>query len=97
MIRPKHKDIVAFVKALNQTLDVFTNKPETVQLDESLSGCGHGFLPVVKAVWPDHKWSGRWGPDMLDFLVARTSGLRAGKKIDDQPSSKEETGKVPGH
>lgn len=63
----KRKDIVAFVRALNQTLDIYTNKPETVYdfvakevgMDES----------VVKDVWADHKWSGTWGDDLIELLV----------------------------
>ncbi len=63
----KRKDILAYVKALNQTLDVFTNKPDTVYATVAQAV---GMDPaVVKAVWPVHKWSGRWGPDLLDFLV----------------------------
>ena len=61
------KNIVAFVKALNQTLDVFTNKPDSVY---STVASAVGMDPsVVKAVWPDHKWTGSWKPDLLDFLV----------------------------
>ncbi|KAH8893897.1 periplasmic binding protein-like II [Thozetella sp. PMI_491] len=64
----KRKDILEFVRALNKTLDVFTNKPDTVY---STVAQAVGMDPaVVKAVWVDHKWSGRWGPDLLDFLVA---------------------------
>jgi ABC-type nitrate/sulfonate/bicarbonate transport system substrate-binding protein len=61
------KDIVAFVKALNQTLDVFNNKPETVYA--TVAQAVGMDAAVVKAVWPDHKWPGKWGPDLLDFLV----------------------------
>ncbi|KAF2714274.1 periplasmic binding protein-like II [Pleomassaria siparia CBS 279.74] len=63
----KRKDIVAFVRALNQTLDVFANKPDTVyQTVASATGVD---VSVVKAVWPDHHWSGTWGADLLPFLI----------------------------
>ena len=61
------KNIVAFVKALNQTLDVFTNKPDTVY--STVAQAVGMDAAVVKAVWPVHKWTGRWGPDLLEFLV----------------------------
>jgi ABC-type nitrate/sulfonate/bicarbonate transport system substrate-binding protein len=72
----KRKDIVAFVRALNQTLDVFTNKGESV----------YGFVAgqvgmdakTVGDVWVDHKWTGRWGSDLLDLLVEEDKYL-AGK------------------
>ncbi|KAF2198742.1 periplasmic binding protein-like II, partial [Delitschia confertaspora ATCC 74209] len=60
-------DIVTFVMALNHTLDVFSKGGDSV----------YGFVAdrvgvdkgVVKDVWKDHKWSGIWGPDLIDFLV----------------------------
>lgn len=61
------KDILAFVRALNQTLDIFTNKPDTVY---STVASATGVDPLVlKAVWPEHKWSGTWGPELLDYIV----------------------------
>lgn len=63
----KRKNIVAFVRALNRTLDVFRNKPETVY---DFVGQTTGSDPkVVKTVWPDHQWTGTWGPWLLDYLV----------------------------
>lgn len=62
------KDIVAFVKALNQTLDVFTNNPDASVYEFVASKVGMD-PEVVKAVWPEHKWSGRWGPDLLPFIT----------------------------
>ncbi|KAK1762175.1 periplasmic binding protein-like II [Phialemonium atrogriseum] len=67
------KDIVAFVEALNKTLDVFTNKPETVYADVA-AAVGMD-VDVVKAVWPVHKWTGRWGDDMLDFITQEQTWL----------------------
>jgi len=63
----KRKDIVAFVRALNQTLDVFTNKPDSVY--QTVASAVGMDVSVVKAVWKDHLWSGTWGPDLLPFLV----------------------------
>jgi ABC-type nitrate/sulfonate/bicarbonate transport system substrate-binding protein len=61
------KNILEFVRALNQTLDIFTNKPESVY---STVASATGVDPaVVKAVWPEHKWTGTWGPELLDFIV----------------------------
>ncbi|KAF4624944.1 hypothetical protein G7Y89_g13224 [Cudoniella acicularis] len=61
------KNIVAFVKALDQTLDVFTKNPSTVYATVA-SAVGMDEA-VVEAVWPDHKWSGDLPADLLDFLV----------------------------
>jgi ABC-type nitrate/sulfonate/bicarbonate transport system substrate-binding protein len=67
------KDILAYVSALNQTLDVFTNDPDsvyaTVAADVGMD------VAVVKAVWPVHKWPGKWGPDLHDFLVEESEWL----------------------
>ncbi|TPX14615.1 uncharacterized protein E0L32_005307 [Thyridium curvatum] len=61
------KDILAFVKALNQTLEVFTKADDSVyQFVASKVGMDP---EIVKAVWPEHKWSGRWGPDLLPFIT----------------------------
>lgn len=67
------KDIIAYVEALNKTLDVFTNKPETVYADVA-AAVGMD-VDVVKAVWPVHKWTGRWGDDMLDFITQEQTWL----------------------
>lgn len=69
----KRKDIVAFVKALNQTLDVFTNKPDTVY--STVAQAVGMDASVVKDVWNDHKWTGVWGPDLIDFLVKEDAYL----------------------
>ncbi|KAF2244753.1 periplasmic binding protein-like II [Trematosphaeria pertusa] len=65
----KRKDIVAFVRALNQTLDVFKNSPDANGIYEYVAQRVGMDAAVVKAVWADHKWSGTWGPDLIDFLV----------------------------
>jgi ABC-type nitrate/sulfonate/bicarbonate transport system substrate-binding protein len=67
------KDIVAFVRALNQTLDVFTNKPDTVY--QTVASAVKMDVPVLKAVWGDHKWTGSWKPELLDFLVEEDAYL----------------------
>jgi len=63
------KNIVAFVKALNQASDVYNNKPETVY--QSVASAVGMDPAVVAAVWKDHKWSGPTGipKDLLDFMV----------------------------
>jgi ABC-type nitrate/sulfonate/bicarbonate transport system substrate-binding protein len=62
----KRKDIVAFVRALNQTLDLFNEKPESVytfvakEVDMDAK--------VVQAVWKDHWWVGTWGSDVPQLV-----------------------------
>lgn len=63
----KRKDIVEFVRALNKTLDVFANKPSTVY--DFVSKEVDVDEPVVQSVWADHKWSGTWGDDLIEFIV----------------------------
>ncbi|KAH6677156.1 hypothetical protein B0J14DRAFT_583611 [Halenospora varia] len=63
----KRKDIVAFVRALNQTLEVFTDTPSKVY--STVASAVGMDASVVEAVWPDHKWSGDLPADLLDFLV----------------------------
>lgn len=63
----KRKDIVAFVRALNQTLDVYNNKPESVY---QFVADTVGMDPkVVVDVWEDHKWTGVLPNDLFDLLV----------------------------
>jgi ABC-type nitrate/sulfonate/bicarbonate transport system substrate-binding protein len=69
------KDIVAFIKALNQASDVYNNKPETVYASVAQTV---GMDPaVVEAVWKDHKWSGPTGipKDLLDFMYEEDQWL----------------------
>ncbi|KAH8194622.1 hypothetical protein TruAng_011215 [Truncatella angustata] len=62
------RDIVAYLRALDQTAQLFANRSETViprvaktmNMDETL----------VKDVWPVHDWKGGLAPDLLDVLVA---------------------------
>jgi hypothetical protein len=56
-----------FVKALNQTLEVFRDKPETFYATVA-SAVGMD-ASVVQAVWPVHEWSEYLPSDLLDFLV----------------------------
>ncbi|KAF2193007.1 periplasmic binding protein-like II [Zopfia rhizophila CBS 207.26] len=67
------KNIVAFVKALNQTLDVFTNKPDSVY--STVASAVGMDASVVKDVWPEHKWTGSWGPELLDFIAEEDQWL----------------------
>jgi ABC-type nitrate/sulfonate/bicarbonate transport system substrate-binding protein len=69
----KRKDIVEFVRALNKTLDVFTNSPETVY--DTVASAVQMDVPTLKAVWGDHKWTGTWKPDLLDYLVEEDAYL----------------------
>ena len=72
--------IVRYVKALNQTLDIFRNEPEKVYPTVS-SGIGVD-VPVLKNVWEDH----RWGPTsltdgvLLDFLIKEDKYLAKADK-----------------
>jgi ABC-type nitrate/sulfonate/bicarbonate transport system substrate-binding protein len=74
----KRKDIVAFVRALNQTLDLFNDKPEEVY-DYVAKQVGMD-TKVVQAVWKDHWWTGKWGSDVPqlvleeDGYLAKTDG-----------------------
>ncbi|OIW22845.1 periplasmic binding protein-like II [Coniochaeta ligniaria NRRL 30616] len=61
------KNIVAFLKALNQTLDVFTNNPQSVYA--TVAAAVGMDVSIVEAVWPVHKWSGTLAPDLLPFLM----------------------------
>ncbi|KAJ4303356.1 hypothetical protein N0V90_002249 [Kalmusia sp. IMI 367209] len=71
----KRKDIVAFVRALNQTLDVYNNKPDTVY---SFVAQSVGMdAEVVKAVWGDHKWSGTWVDEELMPLLVDEDAMLA--------------------
>jgi ABC-type nitrate/sulfonate/bicarbonate transport system substrate-binding protein len=63
----KRKDIVNFVRALNKTLEVFAHPPKEVY--DFVSKEVGVDEPVVESVWADHKWSGRWGDDLIDFIV----------------------------
>ncbi|KAB5585184.1 hypothetical protein GE09DRAFT_944209 [Coniochaeta sp. 2T2.1] len=65
--RTTRKDIISFLKALNQTLDVFINNPKSVYATVA-SAVGMD-VSVVEAVWPAHKWSGTLAPDLLPFIV----------------------------
>jgi len=61
------KKIVQYVKALNQTLEVFKETPETVYPFVAKEiGVD---VPVLKKVWPEHKWGpGDMGEGLVDFL-----------------------------
>ncbi|EPE30238.1 Periplasmic binding protein-like II [Glarea lozoyensis ATCC 20868] len=72
------KNIVAYVKALNQTLDVFRNRPESVYA--TVGGNVGVDASVVQAVWPVHKWSGTIPSDLVDFLVVEDAYLAQSDK-----------------
>lgn len=64
-------DIAEFVRALNRTLDVFTNQPEGGGGVYSFVADEIGMdAAVVEDVWPEHRWTGTWDESLLlDFLV----------------------------
>ena len=66
-------DILSFVRGLNKTLDIFTNKPETVY--STVASAVGVDVDVLKKVWEHHKWSGRWGPDLEDFVKEEAGWL----------------------
>ncbi|KAH7081605.1 hypothetical protein BKA63DRAFT_540617 [Paraphoma chrysanthemicola] len=65
----KRKDIVEFVRALNKTLDVFANQPKDKGVFNFVSGQVGVDEKVVESVWEDHKWSGRWNDELIEFIV----------------------------
>jgi ABC-type nitrate/sulfonate/bicarbonate transport system substrate-binding protein len=69
----KRKDIVNFVRALNQSLDVFNERPEEVH-DFVAREVGAD-VGVVRDVWKDHWWTGRWGKDVPQLLVEEDAYL----------------------
>ncbi|KAL1593907.1 hypothetical protein SLS60_010640 [Paraconiothyrium brasiliense] len=83
----KRADIVAFVRALNQTLDVFNHPNSSVY---SFVADQVGMDPeIVKAVWEEHKWSGTWKDEELmpllvdeDAMLAKSDRRAAMSKAD---------------
>ncbi|KAK3318815.1 hypothetical protein B0H66DRAFT_622937 [Apodospora peruviana] len=71
--------IVHYVKALNQTLDVFRNEPDKVY---ATVGSAIGVdVPVLKNVWADHAWGpGSLGEDLVDYLVREEQYLSKADK-----------------
>jgi len=62
------KKIVQFVRALNQTYDVFKNQPDKVY--STVAQTVRVDVPVLKKVWDDHKWGpGSLGNDLIDYLA----------------------------
>jgi ABC-type nitrate/sulfonate/bicarbonate transport system substrate-binding protein len=74
----KRKDIVEFVRALNRTLDVFARQPKEKGVYDYVSKEVGVDEAVVESVWADHKWSGRWGDDLIGFIEEEDKYL-AGK------------------
>jgi hypothetical protein len=76
----KRKDIVEFVRSLNKTLEVFAKESKEKGVFGYVSkevGVDEG---VVERVWGDHKWSGRWGGDLIEFIVEEDKYLAAQDK-----------------
>ncbi|EAT89608.2 hypothetical protein HBH56_017100 [Parastagonospora nodorum] len=65
----KRKDIVEFVRALNKTLNVFTHTPKESGVYGFVSKAVKVDEPVLEKVWGDHKWSGTWGGELIEYLV----------------------------
>ncbi|KAI1871517.1 uncharacterized protein JN550_004511 [Neoarthrinium moseri] len=61
------KDIVAYLRALDQTAQLFTNHSETVI--PRVAKTMNMNEAVLKAVWPVHDWKGGLAPDLFDVLV----------------------------
>ncbi|KAK1756657.1 putative aliphatic sulfonates-binding protein [Echria macrotheca] len=73
------KKIVAYVKALNETLDVFRNDPEKVY--PMVSQAIGVDVPVLRKVWPDHVWGpGSLGTDLVDYLYREDQYLSKANK-----------------
>lgn len=72
----RRKDVVAFVRALEKTLDVFKNKPKEAGIYDFVAKSVDMDAHVVEAVWGDHKWGVRWDDKELeDFLVEEDAYL----------------------
>ncbi|KAH7390722.1 hypothetical protein BKA66DRAFT_510769 [Pyrenochaeta sp. MPI-SDFR-AT-0127] len=66
----RRSDIVEFVRALNKTINVFDKDAEKADVYGFVAREVGMDVPVVKAVWGDHKWGGRWdNKDLVEFLV----------------------------
>ncbi|KAI8939064.1 hypothetical protein NX059_004903 [Plenodomus lindquistii] len=71
----RREDIVEFVRALNKTLDVFANQPKQAGVYDFVAKQVGMDAGVVEDVWADHKWSGRWDGELIDFLVEEDAYL----------------------
>ncbi|CAI6335173.1 unnamed protein product [Periconia digitata] len=80
----KRKDVVAFVRALNQTRDVYTRTPGENGVYEFVAKKVGMDVDIVKAVWGDHLWNGVWGDDLIDLLVSEDQYLA---KADKRPGA----------
>lgn len=69
----KRKDIVSFVRALNQSLEVYNDKPETVY--SFVAKEVNMDVSVVEDVWKDHWWTGVWGKDVPQLLIEEDAYL----------------------
>lgn len=80
----KRKDVVEFVRALNQTRDVFSQTPEQSGIYDFVAKKVGMDVEIVKAVWGDHIWKGGWGDDLIDLLVSEDAYLA---KADKRPAA----------
>lgn len=71
----RRKDIVEFVRALNKTLDVFTNQPKPAGVYDFVAKTVGMDAIVVEDVWKDHKWSGRWDNGLIEYLIEEDAYL----------------------
>ncbi|CAO2654320.1 Nn.00g110530.m01.CDS01 [Neocucurbitaria sp. VM-36] len=72
----RRKDVVEFVRALNKTLDIFTNEPKKAGIYDFVAKKVGMDASVVEAVWGDHKWSGRWDEkELIEFLAEEDAYL----------------------
>lgn len=66
----KRKEIVQFIRALEEALKVFTEVPEKIipRAAEAV-GLGKAGEELLKAVWDHHRWSGGLPSDLYTVLV----------------------------
>lgn len=74
---PKRRgDIVEFVRALNKTIEVFSKDAEKAGVYDFVAKEVGMDARVVKAVWGDHNWSGRWNTnELVEFLAEEDAYL----------------------
>lgn len=62
----KRRDIVEYIRALNEAEKIFRDDPEKVY--ERVSKWTSATVPMLRKVWPLHFFRGAIAPDMLDVL-----------------------------
>lgn len=62
----KRRDIVAYLRALNEAERIFREDPDKIY--DRVSGWVRVTVPMLKKVWPLHSFRGTLAPDLLDVL-----------------------------